>query len=67
MKKLFFGFTLFLSSVLNAQKDSISGPIVQDQLRELYVELQMEMFPASKEFLMQRRQWVNIAGGRHNL
>ena len=29
MKKLFFGFTLLLSSVLNAQKDSISGPLVQ--------------------------------------
>jgi para-nitrobenzyl esterase len=29
MKRIFFGFTLFLSSVLNAQKDSISGPIVQ--------------------------------------
>ena len=29
MKKLFFGFTLFLSSVLNAQKDSTSGPLVQ--------------------------------------
>lgn len=28
MKKLFFGFTLFLSSVLNAQKDSTSGPLV---------------------------------------
>ena len=28
MKKLFFGFALFLSSVLNAQKDSISGPLV---------------------------------------
>ncbi|HET6769977.1 MAG TPA: carboxylesterase family protein [Chitinophagaceae bacterium] len=28
MKKLFFGFTLFLSSVLNAQKDSTAGPIV---------------------------------------
>src|SRR5688572_18076843 len=29
MKKLFFGFTLFLSFVLNAQKDTISGPLVQ--------------------------------------
>src|SRR5688572_26327862 len=29
MKKLFFGFTLFLSFVLNAQKDSTSGPLVQ--------------------------------------
>src|SRR6185436_7912566 len=29
MKKLFFGFTLFLSCVLNAQKDSIAGPLVQ--------------------------------------
>lgn len=28
MKKLFFGFTLLLSSVLNAQKDSTSGPLV---------------------------------------
>ena len=28
MTKLFFGFTLFLSSVLNAQQDSISGPLV---------------------------------------
>lgn len=28
MKKLFFGFTLVLSSVLNAQQDSISGPLV---------------------------------------
>jgi para-nitrobenzyl esterase len=29
MKKLFFGFPLFLSFVLNAQKDTISGPLVQ--------------------------------------
>src|SRR5688572_22467209 len=29
MKKLFFGFTLVLSFVLNAQKDSTSGPLVQ--------------------------------------
>jgi len=29
MKKLFFGFTLFLSFVLNAQKDTITGPVVQ--------------------------------------
>ena len=29
MKKLFFGFTLFLSSVLNAQKDSTTGPLVK--------------------------------------
>ncbi len=29
MKKLFFAFTLLLSSVLNAQKDSIAGPLVQ--------------------------------------
>jgi para-nitrobenzyl esterase len=28
MKKLFFGFTLLLSSVLNAQKDLTSGPLV---------------------------------------
>ena len=28
MKKLFFGFTLLFSSVLNAQKDSTSGPLV---------------------------------------
>ena len=29
MKKLFFGFILLLSSFLNAQQDSSSGPIVQ--------------------------------------
>jgi para-nitrobenzyl esterase len=29
MKKLLFGFTLLISSVLNAQKDSASGPHVQ--------------------------------------
>jgi para-nitrobenzyl esterase len=29
MKKLVFGFTLFLSSDLSAQKDSIAGPLVQ--------------------------------------
>jgi para-nitrobenzyl esterase len=29
MKKLLFGFTLLISSVLNAQKDSASGPLVQ--------------------------------------
>lgn len=29
MKKFFFGFTLLVSSVLNAQKDSIAGPLVQ--------------------------------------
>jgi para-nitrobenzyl esterase len=29
MKKSFFGYVLLLSSVLNAQKDSISGPLVQ--------------------------------------
>lgn len=28
MKKLFFGFTLLFSSILNAQKDSTSGPLV---------------------------------------
>lgn len=28
MKKIFFGFTLILSFVLNAQKDSTSGPLV---------------------------------------
>lgn len=28
MRKLFFGFTLLLSSVLNAQKDSTHGPVV---------------------------------------
>src|SRR6478672_6221340 len=28
MKKLFFGFILLFSSVLNAQKDSISGPLI---------------------------------------
>jgi para-nitrobenzyl esterase len=29
MRNLFFGFTLFLSSFLNAQKDSSSGPLVK--------------------------------------
>ena len=29
MKKLLVGFTLFLSSVLYAQKDSIAGPLIQ--------------------------------------
>lgn len=29
MRKIFFGFTLLVSSFLNAQKDSISGPVVQ--------------------------------------
>jgi para-nitrobenzyl esterase len=29
MKKLFFGFALLLSFVLKAQKDSISGPLIQ--------------------------------------
>jgi len=29
MKKLFFALTLLLSSVLNAQKDAVSGPLIQ--------------------------------------
>jgi hypothetical protein len=29
MKKLLLGFTLLLSSFLKAQKDSVSGPLIQ--------------------------------------